>query len=456
MAACGSPPRCSCSLPAPSPCASARSTPAIGSTRRSRSGSPRTSRARYRACSARTARRRSTTCCCTAGWRWWATARRPRARCRSSSRPRRCRRRGGRRGGRRAGAVAAGWSRSARSSRTTRRRRGCTRWSRCCRWWRPPRSCWPPRGACWWLALTLLLYTHTWGVFLAAALGVAWLGRATSRARRRAASARPSSSSISHGRRASPSRPSTPARPGRSGPSVPAPALAAALAVARRPRGDGPAARPGHRRGVALAWVASQVEPAWSPRYLAVLFGPALIALAWRRAAPRWAVAAPAVAGRRLAARRSAGGQEQRPRRGRERGGERSRRRPRGLHAARAGARPAPLPAGRRRLPDAAGHAADPSFTDWRDALPRVRAARAGRVLLPRVHLLAAGRLVVLVMPVARRARSPWSRAVRRRTLEWRAALNAEPRLRWVGRTSHPDPTRFRSTVRAEIFEVLR
>ena len=43
--------------------------------------------ARSRRCCARTARRRSTTCCCTAGWRWWATARRPRARCRSSSRP---------------------------------------------------------------------------------------------------------------------------------------------------------------------------------------------------------------------------------------------------------------------------------------------------------------------------------------------------------------------------------
>jgi hypothetical protein len=72
------------------------------------------------------------------------------------------------------------------------------------------------------------------------------------------------------------------------------------------------------------------------------------------------------------------------------------------------------------------------------------------------VRLLAPGRRVVLVTPVTRHARSPWSHAVRRRTLEWRAALEAEPRLRWIGRTSHPDPTRFRSTVRAEIFEVLR
>ena len=58
-------------------------------------------------------------------------------------------------------------------------------------------------------------------------------------------------------------------------------------------------------------------------------------------------------------------------------------------------------------------------------------------------------------MPVARRVRSQWARAVRRRTSEWRAALRNEPRLRPIGATSEPDPTRFRSTIRAEIFEVV-
>ena len=100
------------------------------------------------------------------------------------------------------------------------------------------------------------------------------------------------------------------------------------------------------------------------------------------------------------------------------------------------------------------GIPADPSLTDWRDALARLRAARAERVLLPLVRRLEPGRRLVLVMPVARRSRSPWSRAVRRRTAEWRAALRAEPRLRGSGRTSHPDPARFRSAIRAEIFEV--
>jgi hypothetical protein len=113
------------------------------------------------------------------------------------------------------------------------------------------------------------------------------------------------------------------------------------------------------------------------------------------------------------------------------------------------------LPAGVEYLTPL-GTPSDPSLTDWRDALPRVRAARARRVLLPRLAELAAGRRVILVIPVARRARSPWSRAVRRRTLEWRAALYADPRLRWTGRTSHPDPSRFRSTIRAEIFQVVQ
>jgi mannosyltransferase len=97
------------------------------------------------------------------------------------------------------------------------------------------------------------------------------------------------------------------------------------------------------------------------------------------------------------------------------------------------------------------GRPADPSLTDWRDALPRLRRATAERVLLPE---LVPGRRVVLVTPVYRRARSAWARAVKRRTREWRAALRA--RLEPLGATSRPDPRAFRSVVRAEIFEVVR
>ena len=99
------------------------------------------------------------------------------------------------------------------------------------------------------------------------------------------------------------------------------------------------------------------------------------------------------------------------------------------------------------------GAPTDPSMTDWRDALPRLRHAKAGRVLVPRLRALAPGRRVVLVAPVTR-SRSPWARAVRRRTREWRSVLRGE--LRPLGATSRPDPARFRSTVWAETFEVVR
>ena len=94
------------------------------------------------------------------------------------------------------------------------------------------------------------------------------------------------------------------------------------------------------------------------------------------------------------------------------------------------------------------GTPADPSFTDWRDALPRVRAATAQRTLIPRLRGLAPGRHVVLVTPVGRRPRAPWARAVRRRTREWRAALRADPRLRSLG--APRGPTRRASAARCE------
>jgi hypothetical protein len=102
------------------------------------------------------------------------------------------------------------------------------------------------------------------------------------------------------------------------------------------------------------------------------------------------------------------------------------------------------------------GISADPAITDWRDALPRLRAGRAGLELIPRLRSLAPGRRVVLVTPVPRRSPSqaPWSRAVRARTREWRLALRGDPRLRALGGTSRPDPARFRSAIRADLFEV--
>jgi hypothetical protein len=217
--------------------------------------------------------------------------------------------------------------------------------------------------------------------------------------------------------------------------------VAAAAAVAWRPRDDLVLAA---AAGLALAWLVSQITPAWSPRYLFVLFGPVLLVLARR---PAWAVAA-------IAAMLLVGSPV-----------TKSNARAVAVSAAqsvRPGdlvvvTQPEQVPVLHRYLPAGVsyltplGEPADPTLTDWRSALPRVRRATAERVLLPRLRALAPGDRVVLVTPLSR-SRSAWARAVRRRTREWRAALHAE--LRPIGATSHPDPERFRSTVRAELFEV--
>jgi hypothetical protein len=292
-------------------------------------------------------------------------------------------------------------------------------------------------------ALVLLLYTHTWGVFLFAGLATAWLARRRDRG-----------GAIAFAVVALlylPWAPSLVFQALHTGApwSAPPPALylvPAAVAVAWRPRDELVLAG---AAGFALAWLASQVEPAWSARYLAVFLGPLLIVLA--RRAP-WAVAAvlaaTLLAGPPVAksnARAVAASIAQSVRSG-------------DLVVS---TQPEQVPVLHRYLPAGVayltplGPPADPSLTDWRDALPRLRAARVRRTLTPALRRLAPGRRVILFTPVARRPRSAWARAVRRRTREWRAALRATPRLRPIGATSRPDPRRFRSTIRAELFEVV-
>ena len=240
------------------------------------------------------------------------------------------------------------------------------------------------------VALTLLLYTHTWGVFLFAAFALVWLVRDRGRGGLLVGAA----VAVLY----LPWVPSLVFQALHTGapwslrPSV-LYLVPAALAVAWRPRDElvlvGAA-------GLALAWLASQLEPAWSPRYLFVLFGPVLVVLG-----------AAAGVGRRRpaivadAARRSARRQEQRPRGRRQRRRHAARGRPRRLHAARAGPGPAPVPPAGVALPDAARHARGPFLHRLarRPPAPARRARRSGswcRVCAT----LAPGRRVVLVVPV--------------------------------------------------------
>ena len=220
-------------------------------------------------------------------------------------------------------------------------------------------------------ALVLLLYTHTWGVFLVAGLALAWLARRRDRA-----------GAITFAVVALLYLPWVPSlvfqalhtgAPWSAPPSV-LYLVPAALAVAWRPRDELVLAG---AAGFALAWLASQVEPAWSARYAAVFLGPVLLVLA-RRAT--WVVAAllavsllagPPVAKSNARAVAASVAQSVRP-------GD--------LVVC---TQPEQVPVLYRYLPAGVayltplGPPADPSLTDWRDALPRLRAAAAGRTLTP-------------------------------------------------------------------------
>ena len=82
------------------------------------------------------------------------------------------------------------------------------------------------------------------------------------------------------------------------------------------------------------------------------------------------------------------------------------------------------------------GLVSDPRQTDWRDGLRRLRSGQAEtRAAAGDRRACRAARRVLIVTPVPgeRLSQSPWARAVRIRTREWRAALDASPRLQPIG-----------------------
>jgi hypothetical protein len=324
--------------------------------------------------------------------------------------------------------------------------------------------------------LLLLLYTHTWGVFLAASMAVAWLvlwrrgavafGDGFRLGVVLAAAYAPWVPSLlfqsAHTGAPWSERPPLLlllAVPGGLFGYVALPLLGLAVFFAARRRRvlDGAV-------GVLLAitvlstvfaWISSQIEPAWAMRYLAVIFGPLLLALAAVVArGPRWTAAClagvavvwvlsgpPAV---KSNVRTVSAGV---------------------APAVRPGdmvltSQPEQVPVLYRYLPAGLtyrtplGAVSDPRQTDWRDGLARLRAGRAAVSLTPAVSRLPSGTRVLIVTPVpgSRLSPSPWNRAVRTRTRDWRAALEASPRLRRVGGVSTIALPK--NTVRAELYEV--
>jgi hypothetical protein len=331
----------------------------------------------------------------------------------------------------------------------------------------------------WWavfaLAVVVQLYTHNWALFFAAATGLAWLALlAAATGRRRRALAR--DGLLAYGVIALAYLPWLPTliyQAGHTGaPWARAPdldlligsfgrllgldaqyvlllcagaGLAGVLGPLRhglgRLQGDGRAALVLIVTGAGtllIAWLASQVSPAWALRYLAVAVPPLVLlaALGLSRAG------ALGLAGGALTLVMWASD-----------GPPNEKSNVRDLAAAvaptvRAGdlvvsTQPEQVPVLSYYLPEGLRYATlwgpveDVKITDWRDGVERIEATRAERDFAPLVAGLAPGRRLVLIDPIIydfSRWYAPWTELVRYRSLEWERAAEEDPRLRVVAR----------------------
>lgn len=87
------------------------------------------------------------------------------------------------------------------------------------------------------------------------------------------------------------------------------------------------------------------------------------------------------------------------------------------------------------RYADAISLVSDPLVFDWRDALERLRQARPSRVLASYVSSLRPGQTLVLVNPIIRTASwgAPWTQLVRKRSFQWQRQADRNPSLVRIG-----------------------
>jgi hypothetical protein len=193
---------------------------------------------------------------------------------------------------------------------------------------------------------------------------------------------------------------------------------------------------------LALAWVTSQISPAWATRYLAVLIGPlvlvgagglaragtlgtvVVVALVIFWANPRThalETKSNAHAASVLVEDRLAPGDlvvaihpEQGPL----------------MHLY--------LPKG-LRWANAMGPVADPRVMDWRDALPTLKAAKPTPTEDALVRSLRRDQRLLVVFPIIRSANwsAPWTSWVRRRSGQWQRVLDKDERLSRVLAAPH-------------------
>jgi hypothetical protein len=199
-----------------------------------------------------------------------------------------------------------------------------------------------------------------------------------------------------------------------------------------------------------VAWVSSQFSPAWALRYLAVglppalllsvlglaraggvgLAGAAVVAIMWAFDPPPDAKSNAKPVANAIAPSLSPGDLV-------------------------VSTQPEQIPVMAYYLPEGLRYATlwgpvqDIGITDWRDGVERIERTSAERHLEPLIERLEPGRRLVLVEPIIydrERWSAPWTSLVRYRSLEWRRAAEADPRLRVVGyrpigfRAPEPNP----------------
>jgi mannosyltransferase len=188
-----------------------------------------------------------------------------------------------------------------------------------------------------------------------------------------------------------------------------------------------------------LSWVGSQVAPAYTTRYFAVLVGPAIV-LAGIGLAPARAlgVAARVVLAILWAHDRSG---ELNAKSNVRSVADRVLLRPVGPGDLVLSTHPEQVPVLHYylgtgfRYADPMGMVRDPTVMDWRDALDRLKASRPSKVEDRLVRSLEPGRALILVQPILRAYyawRAPWTAQVKKRALQWERVLQRDPRLRRV------------------------
>ena len=210
---------------------------------------------------------------------------------------------------------------------------------------------------------------------------------------------------------------------------------------------------------LALAWGTSQLSPVWTTRYLAVIVGPLLIlaALGFARAG-RFGVAGlvlvlvlwvdfragdtksnvrevSAVSAPRLA--------------------------PGDVVLS---THPEQVPVLNYYLPSGVRYAtplgpvSDPDVMDWRDALPRLRSRPAARALTPLLDRLPPGRRLLFVRPITNRGgwNAPWTKLVRQRSAQYRRVLANDKRFASDPVTPIPQGGRDRQLLRVVLYEKVR